>query len=79
MPDVRSRLRALVASVAQKPLPTDEDESLFESGVLNSFALVDVVSAIEDEFKIKIPDSDVNPRKFDSIARMEAYISDHDA
>jgi acyl carrier protein len=50
---------------------------LFESGLLDSFALTDVVSAIEQEFSIKVPDADLTPRKFDSIARMESYIAAH--
>jgi acyl carrier protein len=33
------------------------------------------VSAIEREFGVTIPDSDLNPRKFDSIARIEAYLA----
>jgi acyl carrier protein len=77
--DIQKRLRVLVQKSAQKPVPQDPDESLFESGVLDSFALADVVAAIEDEFAIKIPDKDLTPRKFDSIARMEAYITDHGA
>ncbi len=76
MPDpVRERLRILVEKVAQKPAPQDAEASLFESGLLDSFALTDLVSAIEDEFSIKVPDADLNPRKFDSVARIEAYIS----
>ena len=75
--DIQKRLRTLVERVAQKPIPQDPDESLFEGGVLDSFALTDVVGAIEDEFAIKIPDKDLTPRKFDSIARMEAYIEAH--
>lgn len=75
----RSRLRRLVESVAQKPVPEGEEESLFESGLLDSFALPDLVSAIEQEFKIKIPDSDLNPRKFDSIARIESYLESRHA
>ena len=43
----------------------------------DSFALPDLVSAIEKEFGVKVPDSDLNPRKFDSIARMDAYLADH--
>jgi acyl carrier protein len=76
MIDARPRLRTLVESIAQRPVPSDEEESLFESGLLDSFALPDLVSAIESEFRIKIPDADLNPRKFDSIARMDAYLSD---
>jgi len=67
-------LRALIHEVSGKPAPADEDESLFESGLLDSFALPDLVSAIEKAFSIKVPDADLNPRKFDSISRIETYL-----
>ena len=70
------RLRVLVQEIAGKSAPDDEQQSLFESGLLDSFALPDLVSAIEKEFGIKVPDADLNPRKFDSIARMDAYLAD---
>jgi acyl carrier protein len=73
------RLRALLEQVTGKSAPADQEESLFESGLLDSFALPDLVSAMEKEFSIKIPDSDLNPRKFDSLARMGAYLADHGA
>jgi acyl carrier protein len=75
MPDTRERLRAVVEKVSQKPVPQDPDESLFESGLLDSFLLPDVIGAIEEEFSIRVPDADLTPRKFDSIARMESYVS----
>jgi acyl carrier protein len=73
----RERLLSVLKKVASQPIPDDENESLFESGLLDSFALPDLVSAIEEEFSIKVPDRDLNPRKFDSIARIEAYLADH--
>jgi acyl carrier protein len=76
-PTRRERLRNILKTVTAQPLPADDGESLFESGLLDSFALPDLVSAIEQEFSIKVPDRDLNPRKFDSIARMEAYLEDH--
>ncbi|MEO8100104.1 MAG: phosphopantetheine-binding protein [Acidobacteriota bacterium] len=69
------KLRLLIQEVAGKPAPSDEEESLFESGLLDSFALPDLVSAIEKAFAIKVPDADLNPRKFDSIARIETYLA----
>lgn len=68
-------LRALIEKVAGKPAPEDADESLFESGLLDSFALPDLVSAIEHQFAVKVPDADLNPRKFDSISRIDSYLS----
>jgi acyl carrier protein len=37
------------------------------------------VSALEGEFSIKVPDRDLNPRKFDSIARIMTYLEEHGA
>ncbi len=54
-------------------VPAD-DESLFDGGYLDSFGLPDVVNELEREFKIKIPDSDLNPRKFETVERIENYI-----
>ena len=78
MPDSsrRQRLRKLIQEIAGKPAPEDDQESLFESGLLDSFALPDLVSALEQEFSIKVPDRDLNPRKFDSIARIDTYLQD---
>jgi acyl carrier protein len=72
-------IRALVQEVSGKAAPEDDSESLFESGLLDSFALPDLVSALEKAFSIKVPDADLSPRKFDSVARIDAYLSDRGA
>lgn len=69
-----ARIREIVMRYAKKGEVPDREDSLFEAGVLDSFALPDMVSAIEQEFGVTIPDSDLNPRKFDSIARIDAYL-----
>ena len=68
------RILKVLKSVTPEPLPADPEESLFESGLLDSFALPDLVSALEEEFSIKVPDADLTPRKFDSVARIESYL-----
>jgi acyl carrier protein len=70
----QAQIAEIVKTISKKDIPSDPDESLFDSGLLDSFALPDVLSALEQAFSIKIPDSDLNPRKFDSISRIEAYI-----
>jgi acyl carrier protein len=70
----KAKILEIIREVAHKDVNPGADESLFESGILDSFALPDMVSAIEREFKIEVPDADLNPRKFDSVARIEAYL-----
>ena len=70
----QDKIVGIVKQISGKDTIPDTDESLFESGYLDSFALPDMVSALEAEFGIKIPDSDLTPRKFDSISRIESYL-----
>ena len=72
--DKQAKIRNIIQQVSNKSVAVTADESLFDSGLLDSFALPDVVSALEKEFGVSIPDSDLNPRKFDSIERIEAYL-----
>jgi acyl carrier protein len=72
--DNRERILAIVRKVSNQTTTPDPDESLFDSGYLDSFALPDMVSELEREFGTKIPDSDLNPRKFESIAKIQSYI-----
>jgi acyl carrier protein len=72
--DQQARILNIVRQVAGKPVNPAPDESLFESGLLDSFTLTDLVSGIEAEFKISVPDSDLTPRKFDSIERIQRYL-----
>ena len=72
--DNQERIIAIVRKVSNQAATPDPEESLFDSGLLDSFALPDMVSELEREFGIKIPDSDLNPRKFESISRIQSYI-----
>ncbi len=72
--DTQTKIVAILRKVAGKPIDPSPEESLFASGLLDSFTLADVLTALESEFSIRIPDSDATPRKFDSIARIQAYL-----
>jgi acyl carrier protein len=72
--DNRERILAIVRKVSNQTAAPEPDESLFDSGFLDSFALPDMVAELEREFGIKIPDSDLHPRKFESIAKIQSYI-----
>jgi acyl carrier protein len=74
---MRDRLLKVLKKVTTEPVNIGDEDSLFESGLLDSFALPDLVSGLEEEFSFKVPDADLNPRKFDSIARIEAYLAEH--
>jgi acyl carrier protein len=57
--------------VGAAPLKNDDD--LFKTGVLDSFALVDFLTLLEEHTGIKVPDADVNPSNFQTVAVIERY------
>lgn len=61
------------AKEARTELP-DHNSSLFQSGVLDSFTLVDFVTVLEGECNIKIDDADLRPENFDTMERVEDFI-----
>jgi acyl carrier protein len=52
-----------------------ESDSLLEKGVLDSLAMIELVSFIEQTFQVRIHDEELMPENFDSLAAMEAFIT----
>ncbi len=72
---MKDKLIELLKKVSQRNEVPEDDENLFDSGYLNSFELTDLVDGIEKEFGVKIPDADVRPGKFMTLAKIETYIA----
>ena len=71
----QARILNVLQKVTGKEISPGADESLFVSGLLDSFALTDFVTGLEEEFGVAIPDSDLSARKFDTISKVEAYLA----
>jgi acyl carrier protein len=76
-PDTHERVRGLVGDILQRRAisrPVRIDEDLREAG-LNSLDMVNLMLAVEAEFGLEIPDTDMTLRNFRSIAAIEAFVS----
>lgn len=74
---LRDRLTKLVEEIldpgaAVQPLPVDR--SLSDLG-MSSIKMVDLMLAVEAEFDIAIPEAEINPENFFSIASIEALVA----
>ena len=70
----QKRITEILSEIAGKPINIGTDESLFDSGLLDSFGLTDLITKLEKEYDISVPDGDLNPRKFDTIDRITQYV-----
>ena len=50
------------------------DESLISSGLIDSFSLVDLAIIVEDEFGVRIDDSELNADTFDTLDALAKLI-----
>nr|WP_290666734.1 acyl carrier protein [Ardenticatena sp.] len=55
--------------------PIAPDESLVSSGILDSLALLRLITFLEERFGIAIEDHEVLQENFETIANMEAFIA----
>jgi acyl carrier protein len=72
--NTQSKIVEILRQIAGKPIDPSPDESLFESGLLESFSLANLVAELERESSVKIPDSDRKPHKLETVQRIEAYL-----
>jgi acyl carrier protein len=72
---MRQRIIDLILNVSKRNVAPETNESLFDSGYLDSFVLTEMVCEMEREFAIRVPDADLNPRQFETVERIESYLA----
>ena len=51
-----------------------DDESLLDSGVIDSTGVLELVAYIESEFNIEVKDDELIPENFDSMTKIVHYL-----
>jgi acyl carrier protein len=51
-----------------------DDESLLESGVIDSTGILELINFIEESFRIKIDDNQLVANNFDSINKITTFV-----
>lgn len=75
--EMRDEIRAFVK--ARFPLVRErglgDDDSLLESGALDSLGMLDLVTFIGETFGIELADDDLTPEHFDSVSSLSRLLS----
>ncbi len=70
-------LREFVGSTLVKGRPSvqlTDELSLIESGVLDSVGIVQLVTFIEERFRVRVPEGEVVPEHFETIGRLAQLV-----
>lgn len=70
---------ALAKYIAEKILRQPKrvlgpDDKLISSGLINSFHLVDLALFVEETFRVRLDDTELNAQTFDTLAALAALI-----
>jgi len=71
--ETQAMLNYLVTSVVRRSgVQLNDDSSLVASGLIDSFALVDILTKLEDVTRMRIPAGKVQPKDMDTVKLMLA-------
>jgi acyl carrier protein len=76
MDEIITKIANYIASeILKKPdRVIRRDEALISSGLIDSFSLVDIGLYVEDNFGVRIDDTELNAETFDSLEQLAALI-----
>lgn len=69
---LQRKIAADILNIPEKK--TKPGESIIESGLIDSFSLVDLAMLIEDEFDVRIDDTELNSDTFDTLEQLADLI-----
>ena len=52
----------------------DDDQSLLESGVMDSTGVLELIAFLESTYAINVADDEIVPDNLDSVQRLSAYL-----
>lgn len=72
--DTSNKIREYIQKEIANGRELSNEESLLAGGVLDSLAVVKLVTYVENEFDVEVPDSDFDPDNFESVAAITELI-----
>jgi acyl carrier protein len=71
---VEQDIRAFITKNFFSSDPFADEDSLFDKGIVDSTGVLEVVQFIEEKFKLKVEDAEMQPENFESITKLSAYV-----
>lgn len=80
--DVKERVRGFIVGELMHQdaqAAVGDDDSLLERGILDSLGLVKLLTFLEQEYRIVLPDEEVIPDHFETISAIVALVKQRNA
>jgi len=75
--DVKGMIRQYIADnflLSADGFQLSDDSSFLDEGVIDSTGTLELVLFVEEQFGFEVEDDEIEPRNFDSVSNLAAYI-----
>lgn len=76
---MEKKILNIICDISSKVVIENYDMDLFENGILDSFAIAQLISSLEEDFNIEIDPEDIVPEKFSTISEISRLVTEYEA
>jgi acyl carrier protein len=74
--EIKNKIREYIVKSTFDDVKKIKDETLiFEEGVLDSMGLLFLIEFLDEKFGVKVSDEELNPKNFESINNIVAFVN----
>ncbi len=77
MAEAKTAVKAYISEnflMGQNDINLEDETSFLELGLLDSTGVIELVSFLEEEFKIQVEDDEITPENLDSLNKISSYV-----
>ena len=77
MNEIATNIRTYIAQnilFSGDDYPYPDEASFLDEGIVDSMNVLELVSFVEDQYGIKVADSDIVPDNFDSVSKLTEFV-----
>ena len=74
--DVRSSIRNFLKNAAPKGVGFSDNDNLLTKGVIDSLRMLDLMSFLEAQYRLKVDEDDLMPENFESVDAITRFVEE---
>jgi acyl carrier protein len=74
--DVRSSIRNFLKNAAPTGVGFSDNDNLLTKGVIDSLRMLDLISFLDEKYRLKIDEDDLMPENFESINAITRFVEE---
>jgi len=74
--DIRSSIRNFLKNAAPKGVVFSDNDNLLTKGVIDSLRMLDLMSFLDEKYRLKVDEDDLMPENFESVNAITHFVEE---